>query len=99
MRKLWPTTVKPVPSGLRCEDLYVPANQAVFQSMVALDQEGEPIDVITLEARLKSRDELISDIIGLLLSPATNIVGALQSPGSNLVGAIQAIAEKAEVEE
>ncbi|MEE9386601.1 MAG: replicative DNA helicase [Nannocystaceae bacterium] len=40
------------------EDFYVPAHQAVFQSMVALDQEGEPIDVITLEARLKSRDEL-----------------------------------------
>jgi len=45
---------------------------------------------------LKSRDELISDIIGLLLSPAANVVGALQSPGSNLVGAIKAIAEKAE---
>lgn len=45
---------------------------------------------------LKSRDELISDIIGLLLAPATNIVGALQAPGSNLAGAIKAIAEKAE---
>ncbi len=45
---------------------------------------------------LKSKDELISDIIGLLLSPATNVVGALQSQGSNLVGAIKAIADKAE---
>ena len=45
---------------------------------------------------LKSKDELISDIIGLLLSPSTNVVGALQSPGSNLVGAIKAIADKAE---
>ena len=45
---------------------------------------------------LKSRDELISDVIGLLLSPATTVVGALQSPGSNLVGAVRAIADKAE---
>ena len=45
---------------------------------------------------LKSRDELISDIIGLLLSPATSVVGAVQSTGSNLIGVIKAIAEKAE---
>ena len=45
---------------------------------------------------LKSRDELISDIVGLLLSPGSNVVGALQSSGSNLVGIVKAIAEKAE---
>lgn len=52
----------------------------------------------TLEAlaSLKSKDELVADIIGLLLSPITNIVGALQAPGSTLAGAIQTIAEKAE---
>lgn len=52
-------------------------------------------DQLDTLAALKSRDELISDIIGLLLSPATNIVGALQSPGSKLVGAVKAIADKA----
>lgn len=51
-------------------------------------------DQLEILVALKSRDELIGDVIGLLLSPATNIVGALQSPGSNLVGAIKAIAEK-----
>ena len=45
---------------------------------------------------LKSKDELVGDIIGLLLAPASNIVGAVQSPGSNLVGLIKAIAEQAE---
>ena len=47
-------------------------------------------------ASLKSKDELIADIIGLLLAPITNIVGALQAPGQNLVGALKTIAEKEE---
>jgi large subunit ribosomal protein L10 len=53
-------------------------------------------DQLEILVSLKSKDELVSDIIGLLLSPASNVVGALQSPGSNLVGAIKVIAEKAE---
>ncbi len=52
---------------------------------------GEEIDVL---ASLKSRDELIGDIIGLLLAPISNVVGAVQAPGSALVGALQTIAEK-----
>jgi large subunit ribosomal protein L10 len=51
---------------------------------------GDQLDVL---AALKSRDELLGDVIGLLLSPATNIVGALEAQGQNLVGAIKAIAE------
>lgn len=47
-------------------------------------------------AKLKSRDELIGDIVGLLLAPAQNIVGSLTGPGSRLAGAIQSIAEKEE---
>lgn len=47
-------------------------------------------------ASLKSKDELVADIVGLILSPASNIVGAIQSPASNLLGAIKTIAEKAE---
>jgi large subunit ribosomal protein L10 len=45
---------------------------------------------------LKSKDELVADIVGLILSPASNIVGAIQSPAQTLVGAIKTIAEKAE---
>jgi large subunit ribosomal protein L10 len=51
-------------------------------------------DQLDALAALKSKDELISDIVGLLLSPAANVVGALQSPGSNIVGAIQQIAAR-----
>ncbi len=52
---------------------------------------GEEIDTL---ASLKSRDELIGDIIGLLLSPIANVVGALQAPGATLAGALQTLAEK-----
>lgn len=45
---------------------------------------------------LKSKDELIGDVIGLLLSPASSVIGAIQSPAQTLVGAIKTIAEKAE---
>ena len=47
-------------------------------------------------AALKSRDELLSDVIGLLLSPMSNVVGSLQSVGSGLVSSIKEIANKAE---
>ena len=53
-------------------------------------------DQLEVLAALKSKDELLSDILGLLMAPASNVVGALQSPGSNLVGAIKEIAERAE---
>ena len=50
-------------------------------------------DSLDVLASLKSKDELIGDIIGLLMSPMTNVIGALQSPGSTLVGALNTIAE------
>lgn len=53
-------------------------------------------DALDVLASLKSKDELIGDIVGLLLSPASNIVGAIQSPAQTLAGAIRTIAEKAE---
>ncbi len=51
-------------------------------------------DSLEALASLKSKDELVADIIGLLLSPMTNVVGALQAQGGNLVGAIKTISER-----
>ncbi|MDX1547623.1 MAG: 50S ribosomal protein L10 [Rhodothermales bacterium] len=51
---------------------------------------GDQLDVL---ASLKSKDELIGDILGLLLSPMTNVAGALQGQGQTLVGALQTLAE------
>ena len=45
-------------------------------------------------AALKSRDELIGDILALLQAPMANIVGGLQAQGSTLAGAVKALAER-----
>lgn len=47
-------------------------------------------------ASLKSREEIVGDIAGLLMSPLRNVVGSLSSAGSTLVAALQTIAEKAD---
>ena len=46
-------------------------------------------------ADLKSKDELIGDIITLLQSPAKNVISALESGGNKLSGIIKALEEKA----
>ncbi|MDI6401995.1 50S ribosomal protein L10 [Balneolaceae bacterium ANBcel3] len=51
-------------------------------------------DQLDYLAAMKSKEEVIGDIIGLLLSPISNVVGGLQSQGSNIVGAVKTIAEK-----
>jgi large subunit ribosomal protein L10 len=43
---------------------------------------------------IKSREELIGDIIGLLQSPAKNVVSALKSGGGKLAGIIKTLSEK-----
>lgn len=45
-------------------------------------------------ASLKSKDELIGDILGLLMAPVQNIIASVQAPGQNLAGAIRAMEEK-----
>ena len=55
-------------------------------------------DALDMLASLKSKDELLSDILGLLQAPVKNIVGAIQTPGRTLAGAIRSIAEKEEAE-
>jgi len=45
-------------------------------------------------AALKSKTELIAEVIGLLQSPIQNLVGALQSSGGTLAGIIKTLSEK-----
>ncbi len=47
----------------------------------------------TLES-LKSKEELVGDIIGLLQSPAKNVISALQSGGNTLSGVLKTLSEK-----
>jgi large subunit ribosomal protein L10 len=48
-------------------------------------------DQLAVLAALKSREELIGDIIGLLQSPVKNVLGSLQSGGSTLSGLLKAL--------
>jgi len=45
-------------------------------------------------ANIKSKNELIGDIIGLLQSPAKNVVSALKSSGGKLAGIVKTLSEK-----
>ena len=50
---------------------------------------------LTSLADLKSKDELIGDIITLLQSPAKNVISSLQSGGNKLSGIVKALEERA----
>ena len=43
---------------------------------------------------LKSKQEMIGEVIGLLQSPAKNVIGALQSGGNKLAGILKTLSEK-----
>ena len=45
---------------------------------------------------LKSKNELIGDIIGLLQSPAKNVISGLMSGGNKLAGIVKTLSERAE---
>ena len=43
---------------------------------------------------IKSREELIGEIVGLLQSPANNVISALKSGGSTIAGLVKTLQEK-----
>jgi len=53
----------------------------------------EGADALDTLADLKSREELIGEIVGLLQSPAQNIVGGLKGTGQNLAGILKTLSE------
>lgn len=53
----------------------------------------ENLDALT---SLKSKEEVIGDIIGLLQSPAKNVISALQSGKNKLAGIVKTLSERAE---
>ena len=53
-------------------------------------------DAIKELALLKSKEELIGDIVLLLQSPAKNVVSALKSGGSTIAGLIKALQDRPE---
>jgi len=51
-------------------------------------------DKLDLLLKLKSKEELIADVILLLRAPVTNLLSALQSGGNKLAGVVKALAER-----
>jgi len=51
-------------------------------------------DQLDALVNIKSREELIGDIIGLLQSPAKNVVSALSSGGQTLSGLVKTLSER-----
>jgi large subunit ribosomal protein L10 len=53
-------------------------------------------DQLSALASIKSKNELVADLIALLQSPAKNVISALQSGGANLSGIVKTLSERPE---
>jgi large subunit ribosomal protein L10 len=51
-------------------------------------------DQLDVLSNIKSKDELLGDLLMLLQSPATSLVSALASSGSRMAGALKTLSEK-----
>jgi len=51
-------------------------------------------DQLDTLANIKSKNELIADVISLLQSPAKNVISALQSSGQTLTGVLKTLSER-----
>ena len=65
---------------------------------VAMPPSAPRIDDVTAkeDEYMKSREELIGDIVGLLQSPAKSVISALQSSGGKLAGIVKTLSERPE---
>lgn len=53
-------------------------------------------DQLSTLASLKSKEDLLAEVISLLQSPAKNLIGALKSGGSTIAGLVKALEERGE---
>ncbi|MBQ8098079.1 MAG: 50S ribosomal protein L10 [Bacteroidaceae bacterium] len=53
-------------------------------------------DQLEVLAALKSKEELVADVVALLQSPIKNVVSALQSGGNNIHGILKTLGERPE---
>jgi len=76
--------------GFRQKKETIPAFKAAYvEETVFMGEEN-------LEAlvALKSKNELIADVVALLQSPAKNVISALQSGGNTLHGVLETLSKK-----
>ena len=51
-------------------------------------------DQLDTLSKIKSKNELIAEVVALLQSPAKNVVSALQSSGNKLHGILETLSNK-----
>ena len=51
-------------------------------------------DQLQALADIKSKDELLGELIGLLQSPAKNVISALKSGGGTIAGIVKTLSER-----
>ena len=52
-------------------------------------------DQLTMLSEIKSKEELLGDIIGLLQSPAKNVISGLKNAGGTIAGILKTLEERA----
>ncbi len=71
-------------------DVKIPALKAAYvEETVYLGA-----DQLEVLASIKSKNELIADVVALLQSPAKNVISALQSSGNKLHGILETLSNK-----
>ena len=97
-------SLKGTTSVMFCETANVPAKllkefkDGVPTLKAAYAEEGFYVGADQLDAlaTIKSKNEVIADIVALLQSPAKNVISALQSGGNTIHGVLQTLGERAE---
>lgn len=51
-------------------------------------------DQLSALAEIKSKEDLVADVVGLLQSPMKNVLGALQSGGNTISGLVKTLSER-----
>jgi len=51
-------------------------------------------EMIDMLVAIKTKNELIGELVGLLQSPARNVISALQSGGQTIAGLVKTLSEK-----
>jgi large subunit ribosomal protein L10 len=71
------------------------AEKPLFKGAL-VDESVYAADQLSVLENLKSKEELIGDIITLLQSPAKNVISGLQSGGNTLAGLMKTLEERAQ---
>ena len=97
-------SLKGTTSVMFCETANAPAKllkeykDGVPTLKAAYAEEGIYVGADQLEAlaNIKSKNEVIAEIVALLQSPAKNVISALQSGGNTIHGVLKTLGERAE---